>query len=239
MKRFDPRSRAGFGAALALCIAWPSVASAGCGWLDVNGDDVQVAKVTPGKPRVYFVIDRIFKAQCPAAGAACQDKTYLVPGDVVVTGKREGAFVCAGFVNTRGSTTIGWFPAAALAPLPAAERQPNDWVGHWSAPEQDITIKAAGGGMLHVSGDATWGMGDKWRRENGAVHIGEVKGTARPVGGVIAFTEGDDKTLPYTAGDEDACSIRMVRRGPYLLARDNNQCGGLNVSFTGFYRRKP
>ncbi|MET0247678.1 MAG: hypothetical protein ABW182_13090 [Sphingomonas sp.] len=238
MKRLDPRTKAGLGAAMALCIAWPSVASAGCGWLDVNGDDVQVAKVAAGKPRVYFVIDRIFKAQCPAAGPICQGKTYLVPGDVVVTGKREGAFVCAGFVNTRGSTTIGWFPAAALAPLPASEREPSNWVGHWSAPEQDIVIKAAAGGMLHVSGDATWGMGDKWRRENGAVHIGQVKGTVRPAGGVVAFTEGDDKTLPYNAGDEDACSIRMVRRGPYLLARDNNKCGGLNVSFTGFYRRK-
>lgn len=238
MKRLDPRARNGLGAALTLCIAWPSVASAGCGWTDVNNDDVQVAKVATGKPRVYFVIDRVFKAQCPATGAACQDKAYLVPGDVVLIGKRQGAFVCAGFLSPRGTSTINWLPAAAVIPLPASERQPSDWVGDWAAPEQGITIKAAAGGALNVSGDASWGMGDKWRRENGAVHIGQVKGTVRPAGGVVAFTEGDDKTLPYNAGDEGACSIRMVRRGPYLLARDNNKCGGLNVSFTGFYRRK-
>jgi hypothetical protein len=29
----------------------------------------------------------------------------------------------------------------------------------------------------------------------------------------------------------------MIRRGPYLVVRENNQCGRANVSFSGFYRR--
>jgi hypothetical protein len=29
----------------------------------------------------------------------------------------------------------------------------------------------------------------------------------------------------------------MQRLGPYLLVKDNNNCGGMNVSFTSVYRR--
>jgi hypothetical protein len=31
----------------------------------------------------------------------------------------------------------------------------------------------------------------------------------------------------------------MQRIGPWLLVNDNNNCGGFNVSFRGFYTRRP
>ena len=77
--------------------------------------------------------------------------------------------------------------------------------------------------------DATWGAGDPWRREHGGVHVGEVKGAARPVGGVLAFTQGETRTFPFGAGDPHDCGVTMIRRGPYLLVRDNGDCGGQNV----------
>ena len=48
-----------------------------------------------------------------------------------------------------------------------------------------------------------------------------------------------DETLPYEAGDDLDCRARMRLIGPYLLVADNGQCGGLNVSFSGAYRRTP
>jgi hypothetical protein len=48
----------------------------------------------------------------------------------------------------------------------------------------------------------------------------------------------DDRSRPYEAGGEFDCRVRMWRRGPYLLVWDNNGFGGLNVTFSGFYRRQ-
>lgn len=82
-------------------------------------------------------------------------------------------------------------------------------------------------------------MGDPERLRRGGMHTGEIAGTARPVDGILAFTMGKGgKTLPYDAGDEFTCRVRMLRRGPYLVVHDNNACGGANVSFSELYRRK-
>lgn len=226
-------------AALGGMLAWPATASAGCVWSDLVRADVRVAVVKPGTPRVHFIQDQVLRPGCPGADAACRLRSFVVPGDVVLVGHRQGAFVCAGFQGPRGSGTIDWLPVAALSLLPPAAQRPRDWAGHWVAPEQDLTITTAPGGALKVSGEATWGAGDPARAAIGGVHTGEANGTTRPVDGVLAFAEGEDgRTLPYDKGEEFSCRIRMIRRGPYLLVRDNMGCGGVNVSFSGFYARK-
>ncbi|MBP0494261.1 hypothetical protein [Roseomonas indoligenes] len=226
-------------AAAALPLLLPAAARAGCVWSDLVTEEARAAAVRPGAPRVNFVQDDVLARGCPNESAACRARAYLTPGDVVLTGPTQGAYTCAGFVGARGATTIGWMPSAALLPLPEAEQVPADWNGQWTAPEQDIAITPGGKGALRVKGEATWGMGDPERVRRGGIHTGEVAGEARPVNGVLAFSMGDDDTTkPYEAGDEYTCRIRLWRRGPYLLARDNNGCGGLNVSFSGFYRRK-
>ena len=224
---------------VAATVAAPVQAHAGCAWSDLVRDAVGTAVVQSSAARVHFVKDDVLQRGCPNAGVACEGAAYLTQGDVVLTGPVQGRYTCAGFVGARGTTTIGWLPSEALVAQGNADRLPGDWNGRWTAPEQDLTIASAEAGALLVKGDATWGMGDPERRRRGGVHTGEVAGTARPVDGVLAFTMGDDgKTLPYDAGDEFTCSVRMVRRGPYLVVRDNNACGGVNVSFSGFYRRK-
>ncbi len=224
---------------LATMLAWPSIASAGCLWTDLVRAETRVAVVKPGAPRVHFVQDQVLRAGCPNASAGCQLRSFVVPGDVVLVGPRQSAFICAGFQGPRGIGTIDWLPASALSLLPAAAQQPQVWAGDWTAPEQDLKITAARGGVLTIAGEATWGAGDPQRVKIGGVHIGQVNGTARPVGGLLAFTDdGEGHTLPYAQGDEFSCKIKMLRRGPYLLVRDNNGCGGANVSFSGFYARK-
>ena len=221
---------------LALGLGMAAPAHAECGWPQVVQLNVTAATVRPGKAPIHFVQVDALRAGCPNASAACQAKAYVMPGDTVITANREGAFTCAAFVNARGVATIAFLPYAALTPASAAP--PNAFAGRWIAPEQNLDIDPASAGAFHVSGSATWGMGDRWRVEHGGIHTGEVEGVAKPVGGVIAFTQGDGATLPFDKGDEYDCRLRLVRRGPYLVARDNNNCGGANVSFSGIYVRK-
>jgi hypothetical protein len=232
-----PSRLACLGVALLGLAAWPAQAWAGCVWSDLIGEGARAAVVKLGPKKVNFLTDAALRPGCPQAGAACTLPSYVLPGDVVLLGHAEGAFTCAGFQNARGVATIDFLPTSAVAALPANQQASDDWAGHWTAPEQDITISAAAGGALKVSGEATWGDGDPARRLNGGVHTGEVEGVAKPVNGVLAFTQGETTTLPYSAGEEYDCRVRMIRRGPFLLVEDNNSCGGLNVSFSGFYRR--
>lgn len=223
----------------AATAAAPVEAQASCVWTDLVRDEVGTAVVQSSAARVHFVKDDALQRDCPNAGAACKGAAYLTPGDVVLACPAQGRYTCAGFVGANGTTTIGWLPSEALVAQGNADQRPADWNGHWTAPEQGLAIVPADAGALAVKGDATWGMGDPERRRRGGVHTGKVAGTARPVGRILAFTMGEDgKTLPYDAGDEFTCRVRMFRRGPYLLVRDNNACGGANVSFSGFYRRK-
>ena len=226
-------------ALVAVTVIAPVQAWAGCVWSDLVRDEVGTAVIQSSAARVHFVKDDVLQRDCPSPAAACRGAAYLTPGDVVLVGPVQGQYTCAGFMGARGMATIGWLPSKVLVAQGEAERLPSDWNGRWTAPEQDLTISPAEAGALLVKGDATWGMGDPERRRRGGVRTGEVAGTARPAHGVLAFTMGEDgKTLPYDAGDEFTCRVRMVRRGPYLVVRDNNACGGVNVSFSGFYRRK-
>lgn len=160
----------------------------------------------------------------------------LSQGDrVIVTSAPDETFSC--FVRIGRNNTSN--PGTILTSLLAfdAERG-SDWLGHWqSGAEQFITIEQAGN-QLEISGEATWGMFDPERVARGGVNVGDFSATARPKKGALSFTAGDGgNTLPY-ASDSDSCSIRMWLAGEFLVALDNNLCGGMNVTFTGFYARK-
>ena len=214
--------------------------AADCRDTDLAAGGIRAATVRPGPPRVFFVGDADVAPGCPREAAGCRGKAFVVPGDAVLLGVDvQDGFVCATFSNARGVATTGRLPLSALvedSAVPGAA--PADWTGRWAAEEGSISITAAAGGLLKVKGDATWGAGDPDRVRRGGVHTGELDATAAPSQGVLAFTMGDDATWPYEKGDGTYCRVRMLRRGPYLVAKDNGQCGGANVSFTGLYRRR-
>jgi hypothetical protein len=117
-----------------------------------------------------------------------------------------------------------------------------DWVGAWRASEaQAITITAKKGG-LRMIGSATWGMHDPDRVARGAVNFGDFDVTVSPdwiVDERLAFVIGFDGVEPVgLLANDFNCIIEMAREGETLLVADNNLCGGLNVTFTGTYRRE-
>ncbi|MFC4274322.1 hypothetical protein [Achromobacter aloeverae] len=205
----------------------PLAANASCGWSDINLQNARAAVVSPD--RVHFVKHGDSANHCPSDGKECRAKAYLVRGDMVLTGTREGDFVCIGYVTARGDMLLEWLPAASLDTPPADVQNPSDWTGTWRVFDNEITI-APKGDALAVAGDATWRRGDN-------VHVGDLQGVVKPEHGQLAFTSTGDGALPYAQGGPDDCRIKMVRRGAYLLVEDNDKCGGLNVTFTGFYKR--
>jgi hypothetical protein len=195
--------------------------------------------VASGAPRVYFLKDALMQPGCPSGMPACAERAYLVPGDRVILTMNRDAFVCATYVNAKGVDRSGWLPADAVAydrPEPVALA---GWLGKWCRTEAEIRVKPGKAGTLAIEGDATFGALDPGRMKRGAVNSGEIAADVTPAGDRLSFVMDADDTLPSDKGDEFDCKVWMQRVGHWLVVYDNRNCGGFNVSFRGFYTRKP
>lgn len=213
------------------------------------------------KARFY---NRAVTSGCPDLKSVCREKAYLIPGDVAVAFQRIGTFTLVGFVGKTGKPTKGAIEARLLENVSEAEPVARDWVGKWKyTDEQRITIfRTRTSSILAFQGDATWGAGIPVRVRNGGVHMGSFEAYVRPTrdwaGFVSELTDGDfnpnhewpalsmqkglntDWSLTFPKKEQMAshCSASFRLLGPYLLAYTPvNACGGMNVSFTGVYRR--
>ena len=226
---------------LALCAPALAEGNECAGWDNLSGTPALNIGTVTGGPRVNFVKNASEDADCPAAGAKCRRKSFVVKGDEVILSARHDGFVCAQFVGANGTDTAGFLPEDAVRENPPGPPvRLDDWIGAWGGNvEQSIAIKRGKApGTLAISGDATFGATDPARVKRGAVNIGSIETTIAPKGDRLGFTIGDDGTKPWEDGDEDNCRVRMQRLGGFLIVQDNRQCGGNNVSFTGDYRRK-
>ncbi len=160
---------------------------------------------------------------CPQAGASCQGKAWLVPGDRVVTGRTSGAFVCVFYPNATGGTA-GWMPRQRLAPIPVDSAPPLDrWLGRWSDGDNWVRFSRQGSGLA-VKGLAFWPAANPPASTRpGGPNTGEIDGSARPEGSRAA---------------EPGCGIGFRLLGDYLVVIDPERtCDGMNVTFSGIYRR--
>lgn len=211
-----------------------------CGGVGDPADALVVAKVAAREGgRATFVRNGdAAAAACPADTAACRQKAYVVDGDLLIVGKSLRDFVCATYIGSKGFGHSGWLPknaVATIAPQDSIARE--KWIGRWQAPEQTIAIRpGTTAGTLVLSGEATYGARDPDRVQRGAVNVGEFEVTAHIPGDAFAFTPSDGKAVPYDPRSDD-CGMRLRLQGEYLIAMDNQKCGGLNVTFSGVYRR--
>lgn len=197
------------------------------------GRPAVISRVDGAAAKAFFVRSAWENAACPADTMACRGRAYLVPGDLVLTGKVSGVYTCVAFqaLNDRKQIwTNGWIASARLAPVaPASATQSSDWTGTWRHTGGEITIKPAKGGKLSVAGEHTYPVA-------GNVRTGDFAADVAPAGGVLAFVDGGDK--PFDKAAEDECRVRMQRVGAILVVEDNGTCGGAMVTFTGLYQRK-
>lgn len=188
----------------------------------------ELVEVAPGPKRYFHAGDE--REGCPAPSAACRRKGYVVAGDRLVAWEASGALTRVTYLAP-GSTrpSEGWVETAALRRVAPAPPKASDWIGGWSGWESEIDItRGAKPGTFHLGGNATWGAHDPERVKRGGVNSGMFSADLpEPKGGSLAFADSE----------EPACRITLRLLGPYLLARDNGQCGGMTVTFSGIYRK--
>jgi hypothetical protein len=205
------------------------------------GAGISLGVIKSGARRVHFLKNASEQKSCPGSSPECHEKDFVRPGDRIIASIAEGEFLCADHVNSRGVRRSGWLPRAAINLLPERTPPRVGWVGQWTGgPEQAITIAPTPrAGEFRFKGEASFGAFESGRPNREAiVSTGELEGRAKPSGNFVAFTTGNDGTLPYDQGDEYDCRVKMRRLGPFLLVEDNGRCGGINVSFSGMYLRR-
>jgi hypothetical protein len=184
--------------------------------------------MTPGRvtaTKAAFFDGKDDKPGCPAIGRRCQRKAWLVRGDMVLLGESRGAFVSVSYSDGAKRMTEGWMLRSAVVPYRAPPASLAAWRGGWVRDDEaNITIGAGKrAGTLALSGDALWGLRNS-ARARGGVNDGSFTGTAVPRGDRVVV-------------DDAECRVVMRLAGGYLVVADNDRCGGLNVSFSGVYRR--
>lgn len=186
--------------------------------------DFAVARVT-GEARLYLLGDL---DGCPAKGEpACRQRSYVVAGDTVITGRTHGSYRCAFFPNAVGGSA-GWVDAARLQPLPVqAAPALRDWAGHWSNGDDSLVLRVRDG-QLAVTGEAFWPSAKPTPQRPYGPNLGQIDAVARPRGAVVDFVDSDD----------EGCQLQARLLGGYLIVSDNSGCGGMNVRFNGVYRRQ-
>lgn len=122
-------------------------------------------------------------------------------------------------------------PSVSMTPvLPEPAPSRSDWIGDWVHASGHITIRNGKNGGLDIHGEAFYAAAQN-------VHTGVIDATAKPAQGLLQV--GDDGTTPFdkASNDKGSCLVRMQRVEALLVVEDNNACGGVLVTFTGFYRR--
>jgi hypothetical protein len=152
---------------------------------------------------------------CPAkGGCGWKRKAYLTAGDVVLASAPRAGFRCVYYGSAGGKLSAGFLPVSALRPMAdPAGVSAAVLAGRWREEGGNSIAITAAGSALRAEGKATY-------EEN----VGEFAGKVAPSGNGFTVTDGD-------------CRVTARRRGPYLAVRDNNACGGMNVSFGGLYTR--
>ena len=176
-----------------------------------------------GETRAYFHDDM---NGCPWRGENCKTGSYVIPGDTVIINRLRGGYACAFYPSERGGTA-GWIPTRRLGLLPVETNSPlSAWLGEWSS-EGNPTIRFRKRlGRLHIEGEAYWPSPDpEPDSPYPSPHVGAIDGRVTLLGNRGHY------------GDEDLCEVHFTLLGDLLVAGDNRQCGGMNVSFSAVYQR--
>lgn len=188
----------------------------------------QLAQITKKTP-LYSEVSKTGDP-CQRTGS-CGQSGYLIAGDLVVLHAQKAGWACIEFTSRTGKPTFQRaVPQNALRII----RQPSTLRGTWKFGDQSIFLRRSGDKLLLRGWSQwPWQMGasaeTRKRLESSGPNVGNIDLSAPfPRTDTVQFGEG---------ADENACQVALRVLGPYLLAQDNNNCGGLNVSFSGTYRQ--
>ena len=161
---------------------------------------------------------------CPDDTASCQMRSYVTPGDVLLTGVDNEGFTCAYFPNhARG--VVGWVKSDRLRKLPALPTPKlADWVGVW-VDDNDTIRLTLGGGQLVAAGTAFAGTAPP---PAGTAPGATMVGAGAPRENFVMFERRQ--------GRHD-CIVSVTLMGDALEVDDDGDCGSDKASFDGEYHR--
>ncbi len=194
--------------------------------LFVQNNDLSLAKVDiASENKAFFYKD--LESCISSNDYSCKTKAYLLDGDEVVVSHRFIGYIsdqnmdfsCVWFSGEYG-TTVAWLESSVLEPMQSVT-WPEDWLGHWQYNDNDIYLNKS-----HFSDDLILEALAIWKNANNSIHFGEL---------FKRLPAAENGKLLYE--DEYDCRLELSLLGDYLLASDNKQCGGANVSFDGIYKK--
>lgn len=160
---------------------------------------------------------------------------YLLVGDNVVTGKVVPGYTCSLYGSSNGRVTTGWLPTNKLQPLPPEPIPLAAWSGQWTR-KGEVDWRSSSieiypdvkSGLLRIEGHGHWAASEKDAQYRGP-NTGQFSAFTRPDGRYLHVVDSYYET--------SSCQVDLVLLPPYLLVKDNNQCGGMNVRFLGLYQQ--
>jgi len=154
-------------------------------------------------------------ARCEFEGFAPDFPLALRAGVPAIVYHVDGAWTCAGF-----QSGPRWVRSAELRSVPPdTTPRPAAWVGRWMLPAGAATIWRGSGDTLRIEGRAWW-LGAR-----GASHSGSIRALAVLSRNRVHFVD-------------NMCELDLALVGEYVVAGDNERCGGMNVRFWGIWRRR-
>jgi hypothetical protein len=231
-------------AAIAWIILTLSAAAQDCvvGYAMDYVDQGALYEVGDNVDRAYFYLSDAEQSGCPYE-RDCRRRAFVVGGDDVMVVAGDDEFSCALYVGgaPKFAVTAGWVRSELLEESRPRSFDREDFHGQWAHGEfHQIEIADATDEMVRVSGWAAYGAEDPERLARGAVNVGELSVFVPESDSELAFTiDRENVAQEYAYGDpnDGFCRVRMHRDGPYLVVTDNYRCGGMNVTFSGLYRR--
>jgi hypothetical protein len=102
-------------------------------------------------------------------------------------------------------------PRAALEIVSSEHPAIQKWDGTWRRDSEAEIVLKSGGDEVRVSSIATWGGSDPQRVKRGTVNTGELQGTFKPRGQVLAIGYDPDRSEFPPADDaaSDVCAAKL------------------------------
>ena len=229
-----PRSAwrpAALGAVISGALSAPAVqASDICQIGDPAHAGLGLARIKPSKG-----IDlRRTEAPCPDDSRQCKSKLHLKKNELVLTTSRvSGPYVCV-YVAGSSADVGGYVKQTDIAPRPPLPLEA--WAGEWRGAFGNwIKLRIEGDG-LKAEGEAFYPSAHPSKKEApGGPNTGDMPpGPATPHNNVAVFAFPDDH-------GPDSCRVIAALDKAALVvsdnAKDNGNCGGQNVRFSGDYHK--
>lgn len=196
-----------------------------------KSNTLDLVQVSPKdkKQRLYF---HQLNQEC--SEGICPSKAYIVSGDTALSiPSLDVDWACSLYVSQRGKATLGWLAKSSLHKKAKAKVQSSLLQGQWlyndANRQNSLEVQNLTKQELKLEATLLW-FANQEALKSGAVHDGNFS-TKIPAKLEIWKYQGEG-SLPSST-----CEVEGHWIYPYLLVQDNGNCGALNVTARGIYRK--